>query len=55
MTRAIAVRAIELAEHHKDPADRIIIATAVEHRARLGSVDERFSLYQELEVLLVAR
>jgi len=53
VTRPIALRAVELAEHHKDPADRIIIATAVEHQARLVSVDERFPLYQELAGLLV--
>lgn len=53
VTRAIAERAVSLPEHHKDPADRIIIATAVEHQARLVSVDGRFPAYQELAGLLV--
>jgi PIN domain nuclease of toxin-antitoxin system len=30
--RQIAVRAANLPEHHRDPADRLIIATAVEKR-----------------------
>jgi PIN domain nuclease of toxin-antitoxin system len=55
VTRPIATRAVDLAEHHKDPADRIIIATAVEHQAHLVSVDERFPLYEELGALLVSR
>lgn len=51
--RAIAERAASLPEHHKDPVDRIIIATAVEHQAQLISVDGRFPDYQELAGLLV--
>lgn len=53
VSRAIATRAVLLPEHHKDPVDRIIIATAVEHQAQLVSVDERFPDYQELTGLLV--
>jgi PIN domain nuclease of toxin-antitoxin system len=53
VSRAIAERAVTLHEHHKDPVDRIIIATAVEHQAQLLSVDGRFSDYQELAELLV--
>lgn len=53
VSRAIAERAVSLPEHHRDPADRIIIATAVEHRAQLVSVDGRFTDYQELAGLLV--
>ena len=53
VSRAIAERAVSLPEHHKDPADRIIIATAVEHRAQLVSADGRFADYQELAGLLV--
>ncbi len=53
VSRAIAERAVSLPEHHKDPADRIIIATAVEHQAQLISVDGRFPNYQELAGLLV--
>ncbi|MDP2693834.1 MAG: type II toxin-antitoxin system VapC family toxin [Gallionella sp.] len=53
ISRAIAERAASLPEHHKDPVDRIIIATAVEHQAQLISVDGRFPDYQELAGLLV--
>jgi len=53
VSRAIAERAVSLPEHHKDPVDRIIIATAVEHQAKLLSVDGRFPDYQELAGLLV--
>ena len=51
--REEAERAVSLPEHHKDPIDRIIIATAIEHQAQLLSVDGRFSDYQELAGLLV--
>ena len=53
VTRSIAERAASLPEHHKDPADRIIIATAIEYNAQLLSVDGRFPDYQELAGLLV--
>jgi PIN domain nuclease of toxin-antitoxin system len=53
VTRSIAERAVSLPEHHKDPADRIIIATAIEYKAQLLSVDGRFPDYQELAGLLV--
>lgn len=53
VSRSIAERAVALPEHHKDPVDRIIIATAVEHQAQLVSVDGRFPAYHELAGLLV--
>jgi PIN domain nuclease of toxin-antitoxin system len=53
VSRAIAERSVALPEHHKDPADRLIIATAIEHQARLVSIDERFPDYVELNDLLV--
>lgn len=53
VSRAIAVRAVSLPEHHKDPVDRIIIATAIEHQAQLLSMDGRFPDYRELTGLLV--
>ena len=53
VSRAIAERAVTLPEHHKDPVDRIIIATTIEHHAQLLSVDARFPDYQELAGLLV--
>jgi PIN domain nuclease of toxin-antitoxin system len=48
VTCEIAARAASLAQHHKDPADRIIIATAIEHDARLLSLDAQFPAYAEL-------
>ncbi|MBI5659864.1 MAG: type II toxin-antitoxin system VapC family toxin [Nitrosomonadales bacterium] len=53
VSRSIAERAVSLPEHHRDPVDRIIIATVVEHRAQLVSVDRRFPDYRELAGLLV--
>lgn len=53
VTRSIAERAVSLPDHHKDPADRIIIATAIEYQAQLLSIDSRFPDYQELAGLLV--
>jgi PIN domain nuclease of toxin-antitoxin system len=53
VSRSIAERAVSLPEYHKDPVDRIIIATAIEHQAQLVSVDGRFPEYQELTGLLV--
>lgn len=49
ITPAIATRAVNMHEHHSDPQDRIIIATAVEHNAKLMSSDGKFSRYSELE------
>lgn len=48
ITPAIAARAVDLHEHHSDPQDRIIIASALEHNAKLMSDDSKFSLYLEL-------
>ncbi len=53
--RYIAVRAAGLPEHHRDPVDRLIIATAVEYRAQLASLDEWFSQYAELKEYLIQR
>jgi len=49
ITPAIAARAVVLHEHHSDPQDRIIIASAIEHNAKLMSDDSKFSRYAELE------
>lgn len=48
----IAILAANLPDHHRDPADRIIIATAITHGAQLISFDEQFRKYDELEGLL---
>lgn len=49
ITPAIAQRAVELPEHHRDPQDRLIIATALVHEAQLLSADRKFALYEELK------
>jgi len=48
VTPKIAALAVELPEHHSDPQDRIIIATALAHDAKLMSSDKKFPLYAEL-------
>src|SRR5688572_17603257 len=41
LTGAIAIRAAELDTLHADPADRFIVATALEYDATLITADER--------------
>ena len=53
--REIASCAALLPEHHRDPADRLIIATALVHGAQLASLDERFADYAELAAKLIQR
>lgn len=48
VTCEIGHRAVLLPAHHKDPADRLIIATALHHGAKLASVDSMFDSYSEL-------
>src|SRR2546430_11172592 len=48
ITPRIAGLAVELVEHHRDPQDRLIIATALSYDATLISADTRFPLYTEL-------
>lgn len=54
VSRAIAEISVNLPEHHKDPVDRIIIATAIEHKAQVLSADQRFPEYPEITNLLVS-
>ena len=49
LTPAISIRAVNLSPVHRDPFDRLIIATAVEYGAKLASVDSLFPKYPELE------
>jgi PIN domain nuclease of toxin-antitoxin system len=49
----IADQAVSLYEHHSDPQDRIIIATALIHNALLLSADGKFKLYTELSGKLI--
>jgi PIN domain nuclease of toxin-antitoxin system len=53
LTPKIACRAVDLSAVHKDPFDRLIIATALEYGARLASVDGLFSQYSELNSCLM--
>jgi PIN domain nuclease of toxin-antitoxin system len=53
ITAEIASLAVDLIEHHSDPQDRIIIATAVSNSALLLSADTKFKYYPELQGLLV--
>lgn len=53
LTALIAARAVELPEIHRDPFDRIIIATALEMDARIASVDGYFPRYPELNGRLI--
>ena len=55
VTDDIAIQAVALPEHHKDPQDRIIIATALLHNAKLISFDSAFPDYQELDGQLISR
>ena len=49
----IACRAVELSDIHRDPFDRLIIATALSYDARLASVDSLFPQYPELQGCLM--
>lgn len=51
--REIAMLAANLPEHHRDPADRLIIATALHHGIHLASLDGNFPAYQEITAFLI--
>lgn len=53
VTPGVAIRAVDLPEHHRDPQDRIIIATVLSLDAMLISADAKFPLYEELADRLV--
>ncbi|MBI2377849.1 MAG: type II toxin-antitoxin system VapC family toxin [Deltaproteobacteria bacterium] len=53
VTESIARLSADLPHHHKDPQDRMIIATAIINDAKILSADERFAAYKELEGRLV--
>ena len=53
VTSAIARQAVALPEHHKDPQDRLIIATALVNDAQLISLDAQFPAYLELQGRLI--
>jgi PIN domain nuclease of toxin-antitoxin system len=54
VTCQIAQSSVNLPQHHKDPADRIIIATALNYQASLASLDSVFPKYEEIALLLVS-
>lgn len=53
LTTKIAYRAISLSPIHKDPFDRLIIATALFYKAKLASIDGLFSQYLEIDKQLM--
>lgn len=53
VTPWISANAVSLPEHHKDPQDRLIIATALHHGAELISFDGNFPNYVELSGKLI--
>ena len=53
ITCLIAQRSVKLTDIHRDPADRIIIATTLEHGAQLASYDTAFPNYPELSGYLL--
>ncbi len=53
LTAEIAYRAVNLAPIHKDPFDRLVIATALTYKAKLASIDGLFSQYSEIDTYLM--
>jgi PIN domain nuclease of toxin-antitoxin system len=53
ITCSITQRSVNLTDIHRDPADRMIIATALEYGAQLASYDTAFPNYPELSGYLL--
>jgi PIN domain nuclease of toxin-antitoxin system len=52
VTNSIAVKSVNLPDpFHPDPADRIIIATALSHGARLVSKDKKMLAYSQIQTI----
>ena len=52
LTPEVAVRSTRLGIHfQKDPADQLIVATALEHRAAIVTRDERIHRYGGIETI----
>lgn len=47
----IALASVALPQHHHDPADRIIIATAAHHAAMVVTSDAQFQNYEGISVV----
>ena len=48
LTPEVSCKAVSLSPVHKDPFDRLIIATALIYEAKLASVDSFFASYPEI-------
>jgi len=53
LTVAITTRAVALSDVHKDPFDRMILATTQEYDATLASADGAFARYPEMHGRLI--
>ena len=53
ITKEIALLSEQLEFHHKDPADRFIIATSIVYQMPLVSLDGIFPKYREIKSLLI--
>lgn len=53
LSAEISCQAVDLTEIHKDPFDRLIIATALNYQCRLISADGHFPSYPELNGYLI--
>ena len=53
ITPEVANQAVDLSPIHKDPFDRLIIATALIYQAQLASIDGQFKSYPELATTLM--
>lgn len=52
LTPTVAVASTQLpGEFHRDPADQIIVATALVHRCPLATADEKIRRYPHVQVL----
>jgi PIN domain nuclease of toxin-antitoxin system len=51
LTPSIAAKSAALPDIHRDPIDRVIVATAIEHGADLLSKDELVAKYAGVQVL----
>jgi PIN domain nuclease of toxin-antitoxin system len=50
LTPSIAAKSAALPDIHRDPVDRVIVATAIEHGAELLSKDESVAKYPGVQV-----
>ncbi len=53
MTRQIVLQSVNLPEHPRDPMDRLIIGTALQHQDQLLSFDSEFAKYRNVDLQLI--